>query len=72
MAKLTTKARKKIQTKNFALPGRKYPIEDKSHAQNALARVSQFGSPAEKAKVRGKVARKYPGLGSIQVPKKRP
>ena len=63
MAKLTTKARKAIPAGDFALPGRRYPIEDKSHARNALARVSQHGSPAEKAKVRAKVRRKYPGIG---------
>lgn len=63
MAKLTSKSRKRIANKNFALPGRRYPIEDKSHARNALARVSQFGSPAEKAKVRAKVHAKYPGMG---------
>ncbi len=63
MAKLTTAGRKRIKTTNFALPGRRYPIEDASHARNALARVSQFGSPAEKATVRAKVKRKYPGMG---------
>lgn len=64
MAKLTTKARKAIAPKNFALPGRRYPIEDKSHARNALARVSQHGTSAEKATVRRKVHAKYPGIGS--------
>ncbi len=63
MAKLTTNARKRIKPSNFALPGRRYPIEDASHARNALSRVSQFGSPAEKATVRAKVKRKYPGIG---------
>jgi hypothetical protein len=64
MAKLTAKARKAIPTKSFAEPkGRKYPIEDKSHARNALARVSQHGSPAEKSKVRAAVKRKYPSMG---------
>jgi len=62
MAKLTTKGRKQIATKNFALPGRRYPIEDASHARNALSRVSQFGSPKEKATVRSKVHGKYPGI----------
>lgn len=61
--KLTTTARKHIAPKNFALPGRRYPIEDPAHARNALARVSQHGSPEEKAKVRAKVHRKYPGIG---------
>lgn len=64
MAKLTTKARKAIKTSNFALPKKRaYPIEDRSHARNALARVSQFGSPAEKSKVRAAVHRKYPSMG---------
>jgi len=63
MAKLTTKARKALPKKDFALPGGRYPIENASHARNALARVSQHGSPAEKAKVRAAVERKYPSIG---------
>lgn len=62
MAKLTSRARKAIPTKDFALGGRRYPIEDASHARNALARVSQHGTPAEKAKVRAAVKRKYPSI----------
>lgn len=63
MAKLTAKGRKQIATKNFAGPDRSYPIEDASHARNALARVSQHGSPAVKAQVRAKVHAKYPDIG---------
>jgi len=63
VAKLTAAARKKISGKNFAGPDRSYPIEDASHARNALARVSQHGSPALKAKVRAKVHAKYPNMG---------
>ena len=66
MAKLTAKARAKIPAKNFALPGGRYPIEDASHARNALARVSQHGTPAEKATVRAKVSAKYPGIGKAK------
>lgn len=62
MAKLTAKARKKIPTKDFAGPDRSYPIEDASHARNALARASQHASPALKAKIKAKVHRKYPGI----------
>lgn len=62
MARLTAKGRKQIAPKNFALPGGRYPIENPSHARNALARVSQHGSPSEKATVRSKVAAKYPGI----------
>lgn len=63
MAKLTTKARKNIPTSEFAGPDRSYPVQNESHARNALSRVSQFGSPALKAEVRAKVHRKYPGIG---------
>ena len=62
MADLTAKGRKAIPTKNFAGPDRSYPIEDASHARNALARVSQHGSPKVQSEVRAKVADKYPGI----------
>lgn len=63
MAKLTARGRKQTKTKNFAIPSkRKYPIHTKNHARNALARVSQHGSPAEKKQVRAAVGRKYPSL----------
>lgn len=61
--RLTARGRDQIAQKNFALSGRRYPINDANHARNALARVSQFGSPEEKAKVRAAVHRKYPGIG---------
>lgn len=64
MARLTTKGRKAIPTKDFAGPSRSYPIENASHARNALSRVSANGSPALKAEVREKVHAKYPGIGS--------
>lgn len=63
MAKLTTKARKKLKKGSFALSGRRYPIEDAAHARNALSRVAQNGSPSEKAEVRAKVHAKYPDIG---------
>jgi hypothetical protein len=62
MTKLTSATRKKIPTGEFALPGRRYPIEDEAHARNALARVAQDGTPAERATVRRKIARRFPGL----------
>lgn len=65
MAELTTKARKAIPSSKFALAGRRYPIEDASHARNALARVSQYGTPEEKAKVRAAVHRRYPSMGGM-------
>jgi len=72
MAKLTAAKRKALPAKSFALPGKgegpqgkgpgSYPIPDSSHARSALQRVSQHGSPAEKAKVRSAVKRKFPGI----------
>jgi hypothetical protein len=41
MAKLTTKTRRKLPAKDFAGPGKSYPIEDKAHAANAKARATQ-------------------------------
>ena len=72
VAKLTAKARKKIKPKNFALPKKKaYPIQDKSHARNALARVSQHGTSAQKSKVRAAVKKKYPSIKQTKGGKKR-
>jgi hypothetical protein len=63
MAKLTSRARKALPVNDFALPGRRYPIEDKAHARNALSRVSQNGTPYEKHVVEAKVHKKYPAIG---------
>jgi hypothetical protein len=62
MAKLTAKKRNALPASSFAGPERSYPIEDASHARNALARASQNASPAVKAKVRAKVHRRFPGI----------
>ena len=59
MAKLTAKQRKAIPAKDFAGPDRSYPIENKSHARNALARAS--GKPVD-AEVRQAVEKKFPSL----------
>jgi hypothetical protein len=79
MAVLTTKQRKNLGRKTFALPPKRkgknqtpegekgrYPIPDRTHAQNALARVSQHGTPAEKKAVRAKVHAKYPDMGKYR------
>lgn len=60
---LTTAGRERIKEKNFAIPEKDaYPIHDLAHARNALARVSAYGTPEEKSRVRGAVYSKYPGL----------
>ena len=64
MAELTSKKRKSLPKQSFAEPGkRKYPIHDKAHARNALSRVAQHGSAAEKKQVRAAVHRRYPSIG---------
>lgn len=63
MAKLTSAKRNSLPSSDFALPGRRYPIENPSHARNAEARVSEYGTPAEKSEVRAKVHAKYPSIG---------
>lgn len=73
MAKLTAARRNALPAKDFALPGKgagpkgkgsgSYPVEDKAHARAALSRVSANGTPAQKATVRAKVARKFPDMG---------
>ena len=70
MARLSYAKRQKMPSSQFALPGRgtgpkgkgggSYPIPDVRRARNALARVSQHGTPAEKATVRAKVKRRFP------------
>lgn len=64
MAELNAKKRNALKQSSFAIPSeRKYPIPDAAHARNALARVAQHGTPAEKKQVRAAVARKFPGIG---------
>jgi hypothetical protein len=72
MAVLKAAQRQKMKSSQFALPGEgegpggkgagAYPVNDAAHARNALARVAQHGTAAEKKAVRGAVARKFPGI----------
>ena len=70
-ADLNTSGREHIKAKNFALTPRQsdtgkpaYPIHDKAHAANALARVKQHGTPAQQSEVYKDVARRYPELAA--------
>ena len=74
-AKKTTKKpapNTKAPAGSYALPGGgpggadAYPINTRARGANALSRVSANGTPAEKAKVRAAVKRKYPDLPSSQ------
>ena len=62
MSVLTAARRNKLPASTFAGPDRSYPINDMSHARNALARASQNAGPELKAKIRAKVHRKFPGI----------
>jgi len=62
MARLTSKERNSLPASDFAGPDRSFPVNDKNHARNALARASQF-HPELKAKIiRAKVHRKFPDI----------
>lgn len=63
MAKLTSQERNSLPAKDFAGPGRSYPIPDASHGRNALARAAQHAMPALKAKIAAKVHKKFPSIG---------
>jgi hypothetical protein len=63
MSLLKAKQRNALPSKDFAGPDRSYPIPDKSHARNALARASQFASAGEKEKIDAKVHSKFPSIG---------
>lgn len=65
MAVLSSADRKAIPKSSFAVPSKapgsgSYPINNPSHARNALARSS--GKPVA-AQVRAAVHRKFPGIG---------
>ncbi len=63
MARLTTEQRKKMKSSEFALSGRRFPVEDKTHAEKALqlvGRAQKAGniSASEAAKVRAAARKK--------------
>lgn len=49
MAKLTSKARSKLPAKDFAGPGRSYPVEDKAHARAAKGFAAMHHAPNKAA-----------------------
>jgi hypothetical protein len=72
MSKLTAAERNAMPSSDFALPGKgtgpegkgpgSYPLKDIKRGRNALSRVAQYGTPAEKATVRRKVHEKFPSI----------
>lgn len=72
MSVLSSAQRKRLSSSTFVFPKeRKYPIEDESHARNALARASQHLGPEGVAKVRAAVKRKYPSIAVDGAPAKK-
>lgn len=62
MTKLSTEERNELPASKFADPkDRKYPIPDRSHAKNALARVANK-SESMQSKVDSKVHSKFPTI----------
>lgn len=61
-APLDAKKRDGLDDSDFALAGRKYPIDTPERARSALARVKQFGKTGEEAKVKAAVRKKYPDM----------
>lgn len=62
MAKLSSKARSNLPASAFAGPGRSYPVQDASHARNALARAAQHAPKSLQTKIKAKVRKKFPSI----------
>lgn len=72
MAKLKKGQRRKLPASAFAYPSsRKYPIHDKSHARNALARAGSSKTSGTYAHVAAAVNRRYPGMAKGKTGTKR-
>jgi hypothetical protein len=65
VARLTTKTRSAIPTKDFAGPGRSFPIEDIEHGRKAL-QLDTHKPAAERARIAAKVHRKFPSIGKMK------
>jgi hypothetical protein len=62
MARLTTKERDALPSRDFVFPKtRRYPIEDKEHAQKAVQLAGRDGGSVER-KVDAAVHRRYPSI----------
>jgi len=62
VARLTAKTRNRLPDSAFAGPDRSYPVNNASHARNALARAAQNASPELDAKIKAKVRRRFPNI----------
>ncbi len=69
--KLPATARRQLPASSFGLPKKNatvkgakgdYPIDTPGRAQSALGRAKTNASPAEQAKIKARVAKKYPKM----------
>lgn len=71
-AKSSAKGVKRLKASSFAYPkARKYPINTKARARNALARAAQSGTAGSYATVERKVHAKFPTISTRHHPRKR-
>jgi hypothetical protein len=78
---ISKKKRESLPKSDFGVPSKakgeskgepgNYPIDTKKRARNALSRVSQHGTAAEKKSVRSRVAKKYPDIEVTKKPTKK-
>ena len=68
MANLTSSERARLPASEFALPGRRYPIDTPGRARNALARGSRFATESERATICRKVDARYPQIHAKSCP----
>ncbi len=69
MPKLSTDQRKRMPQSDYALPGKRYPIEDEEHGRKAIQlgkRAENAGTltPGEYDQVKAEVHERYPNIGS--------
>jgi hypothetical protein len=64
MTALTAAQRAQLPDRDFALPGRRFPIPDLEHAQAALRdmKIEGAATPAEQDTIRAKIAHRYPQI----------
>jgi hypothetical protein len=70
MGTLTAQQRRRLPDSAFAIPSaRAYPIDTAEHAKRSLAIAVNHGSPANEARVKAAVQKRYPELVRPKAPK---
>lgn len=67
MAELSTADRKALPRSDFIFPDKapgpgSYPVPDEEHGRDALARVEENGTPAERRRAIAFVSRRFPDM----------